>query len=440
MKLCFAPLLLCVLMTFLTAARAGQAVMDFDHLPAPSANNNIASPQTEDGLRLTNSNGFYIFGPGSTRNTGHKALANQFTSTTTTLNTVSGAKFTLLSMRLSPYAAGSDSTVTFTGNKAGGGTVTVSLTTGAALAGAVRTFPASFNDLVSVTWNMSAGNTYHQFDDITVILPPEIKVHPPQTVTESSGGVTVGVTLSEPLATPLAMQWNASSGTATATVDYALSGVVGSTFTIPAGQRSWSTVLDLVNDTAVEPLEDFTVAFSTASTAVIFAGAVTSTTVFIASEDGVTGFPGWMSAHGLNGNAALPNADPNGDGVSNIESWLYKINPAGPSPQAWLDRRAVFLFDAAARPALRFTVPTPLPNDVRIIFEETAALSTWSEQARRTGFALGSLWTGTGSSRVSEVNNPAHRILTCAGSQTTRQRSKAWLRMKFEYVAGGGGT
>lgn len=142
--LSFSPALLLsvlLLLPFSTALRAGITVMDFDALPAPSAMNTVSSPQTEDGLRLTNSLDFYLFGPGSTRNTGHKALSIQFTNSMTTLNTLSGAPFTLLSMRLSPLTANSEGTVTFTGNKAAGGTVTATLTTGTALAGIVRTSP-----------------------------------------------------------------------------------------------------------------------------------------------------------------------------------------------------------------------------------------------------------------------------------------------------------
>ncbi len=426
-------------LTLLTGAvRAGQVVMDFNHLSAPGALNTITSPQNEDGLRITNANAFYIFGPGNTRNTGHKAMVNQFTGHITTLTAQSGSKFTLLSMRLSPYDAGPESTVTFTGNKAGGGTVTAVLTTGTAIAGVVRTFPANFNDLTSVTWSMTAGNTYHQFDDITAILPPQIRVTSPKTVTENSGSATVGVTLSEPLATPLAMSYLAVNGTALATTDFLANGQIGSQFNIPAGQTSWSLDVDIINDTTVEALEQFTFGFSTTATNVAFADGISSTTIKIASEDGVTGFPGWMSAHGLTANDALPDADPNGDGIRNLETWLCRINPAGPSPAAWLERRATFLLDAAARPALRFTVPAPLPSDVRIIFEETAVLSSWSEQARRTGFGLGSLWTGTGSARVTESNGAGGRTITCAGSQTTRNRPKAWLRLKLDYVTGGG--
>ena len=428
------------LLSPLAAVKGRTVVMDFDSYGASGAANTITSPVNEDGLRLTNPNNFYIFGPGSNRNTGHKALAIQYTNTTTTLAAQNGAPFTLVSMRLSPYSANAPASVTFTGNKAGGGTVTTTLNTGNSLAGVVANFPATFADVTSVTWNMSSASTYHQFDDVTVILQPEITLtHPTLTVTESSGSATVGLALSEPLATAVAMQWTTTAGTATATQDYGATGTSGS-FTIPAGQTYVTRTIDIVNDTAVESLEQFTLNFSTTTPNILFTGNITSSTIKIGSEDGVTSFPAWVAAHGLTANAALPEADPNGDTVSNIESWLYRINPAGPSPAAWMERRAVFLFDNLGRPALRFTVPAPLAPDVGITFEETTDLATWSLQATRTGFGVGSLWQGPGSTRVAEVISTSGRTITCSGSASSRNRPKAFLRMRYDYVTGGGST
>lgn len=248
----------------------------------------------------------------------------------------------------------------------------------------------------------------------------------------------MGVTLSEPLATAVAMQWTAASGTATAGQDFGASGVSGS-FTIPAGQMSWMQNVDIINDTAVETLEDFTVSFSTTTPNIIFPNALTSTSVKIASDDGITGFPGWMTAHGLTANNALPDADPNNDRVSNIESWLFRINPAGPSPAAWFDRRPALILNGLSRPALRFIVPTPLPPDVRMRFEESTDLSApWSLQVDRSGFAFGSLWNGTGSTRVTETNGSSGRTITCAGSAPTRNRPRAFLHMKYDYASGSG--
>ncbi len=427
------------------AARAGQVVMDFDHLTTyyPAEVHPILA---EDGLRLnyTATNGstpftWYIFGPGSDRNTGHKALHPTWSGTTTSLTAAGGGPFTLVSIRLSPIFNGSTGTVTFTGTKSNNTTVTQTFTTGTVVAGVVRTFPAGFQNVVSVSWqSLGNGNDFHQFDDITAILPPQIRVTPPQTVTENSGSVTVGLSLSEPLATPLNMSYLATNGTALATTDFLANGQTGSTFVIPAGQTSWSLNVDVIDDTTVEALEQFTFGFSTTATNVAFADGVSSTTIKIASEDGVTGFPGWMSAHGLTANDALPNADPNGDGISNIETWLCRINPAGPSPAVWRERRATFIFDAANRPALRLFVPNPLPTDVRITFEETTVLSSWTMQAQRTGWGVTTLWTGAGSARVVETVVRGEKSIVCSGSQNRTARPKAWLRMKYDYVTGGG--
>jgi hypothetical protein len=426
-----------------SASRAAVAVMDFNSIPG-SPPISVNSPYVEDGIQFeamyANNTliSFTVMNGARNVRTGFGAGTINYR-----ISLPDGRPFAMNSIRMAPVP-GVPGNTTFTGRKADNSTVTQTFSHGTDNAGTVRTFPATFQGLVALEWSTaSASSTHAIIDDFTVALPAEIKVSPSHTVTESSGSTTVGVTLSEPLATPLSLTWLRTGGSAAATVDFSFPGppgTVGSTVSIPAGQTSWSLITTLINDTAVEPLEDIVITFSTTNTNAVFAGGATTTTVRIASEDGVTGFPGWMSAHGLTANDALPNADPNGDGVSNLESWLCKINPAGPSPQTWLDRRATFFIDAAARPSLRFTVPTPLPSDVRIIFEETTALSSWSEQARRTGWAVGSLWTGPGSARVSDVNNTTHRTITCGGSLTTRQRSRAWFRMRYEYVSGGGSS
>ncbi len=201
-------------------------------------------------------------------------------------------------------------------------------------------------------------------------------------------------------------------------------------------------LVPIVNDTTVESPETLTVTFTNPPAGTVFPGSVASilSTVSIASDDGISNFAGWMTAHGLTGNNALVGADPNRDGVSNLESWLCRINPAGPSPASWLARRSTFLLTTGNRPALRFTVPNPAPSDVRIILHETSSLTTWSERVRRTGFDLGSLWTGPGANRVVEISSPTDRAITLPGSATTLSVSKQFLRLEYELVTGGIGN
>lgn len=421
-----------------TAARAGQAVMDFDSQPGGS----LQSPYTEDGLKAEclysdNSHTSWQIITAGQGNTGHKAIkTNNSGSTTNRITAVSGRPFTLVSLRLSPFVL--QANITFTGRKANAATVTQVFSTGTDLAGTVRTFSSDFQDIVSFEWNATtASSTACSVDDITVHLPSRILVTPAVTVTEGAGSVSLGVSFDEPLLNPLSLTWQALAGTAAHPADYTFGGSTTGTVIVPAGATAWTIPCTIVTDTATESLETFTVGYSTTSQQAYFPDNV-ATSVRIGNDDGVTNFAGWMSGHGLNSGDALADADPNGDGIKNIEAWLFKLNPAGPSPDTWHERRATFLFDAAARPALRFTVPLPLPSDVRMIFEENFGLSTpWSEQARRTGFGVGSLWTGTGSARVTETTAAGvSRTTTCAGSQTLRQRSVAFLRMKYALDSG----
>jgi hypothetical protein len=243
------------------------------------------------------------------------------------------------------------------------------------------------------------------------------------------------------LSNSINLTWQATAGSAAHPADYSFGGSTTGTVTVPAGAREWKIPCSMVNDTTTEPLESFNITFSTTSPRAWFP-ANTSTTVNIGNDDGVANFAGWMSGHGLSSTSALPYVDPNTDGISNIESWLLRINPAGPSPEAWFGRRPALHLDAVGRPALRFTVPNPLPSDVRLIVEESTVLNLpWFELARRTGFGLGSLWTGAGSNRIAEVSNGSiSRTFTCPGSQTTQQRPKAFLRMRYELVSGGGSS
>lgn len=439
-----------LLITFLSLAglirsvsTAGQVVMDFNANASVSPSY-MTPPWNEDGLRLnvfytgspSSLSSWYMFGPGSGRDTGHKAVGTAWTGTTNMLTAQSGATFTLLSMRLSPFTNGVAGTLTFIGTKANNTTVSQTFSTGTAIAGVVRNFSMDFQNVVSVHWiNTSDGSTYSQWDDITAILQPGISVTPSLTVTESATSATVGVALSEVTTFPVNVTWTIAGGTAVQPGDFTLPGNAASgTLTIPPGQLAAQLVIPIVNDATSEPAEQFTVTFSGNTTGTVLTNNVS--TVTIGNDDAVSNFAGWMSGHNLAGNNALPAADPNGDGISNIEAWLFRLNPAGASPAAWLARRPVYMVTGTNYPALRYTVPTPLPADVGITFEETATLAAWSPQATRNGFGGGSLWSGTGLSRVTETNAASGRTITMGGSLTVPSRPKVFLRLKYSLYSG----
>ena len=427
-----------VLLACLAPCHAQTVVVDFDPLSGAGAH---PSPYAEDGVVVQSmfDNGqdtsFNLRLPDKAMRCGGGSFGLKYR-----VSLPGGLAFKMVSLRISPYLIAG--TTVFTGRKANNVTVTQSFGTGTNAAGTLCVFPPSFEDIVALEWSAtSALSTASHVDDITVELPSRIIVPSAVTVTEGAGTADFGVSFDPPLTRPASLAWEAVPATATHPADYGFGGPTTGTVVVPAGSSGWSMPGTIVGDALTESVESFSLVFSSTSAHVHFP-TNHSTTVSIGNDDGVTGFPGWMSGHGLAGNDALPDADPDGNGISNIECWLFRLNPAGASPLSWQERRASFLFDVQSRPAIRFTVPAPLPTDVRMIFEECLDPALpWSEQARRTGFGTGSLWTGSGSGRVSEVNNGAvSRTVTCPGASGSSRRTRTFLRMKYEYVAGSGGA
>ena len=432
----------------LTGSLRGQTVVvDFDASPVGTGNsmNFLPLPKTDSGLRLSGSAAQSFVGLPGPQHCGWVGTRSFYpqpgsggAARTFEMDSVNGDRFTVKSLVLRPYCGASGGTVAFTA-VSGSATFTQNATVPTATAGTLVTFGANFEGIDAFRWTAS-GQNLHQITDLTVEFIPDAVAAGPMTVNEAAGSVQVPLRLTSARSVATTFSYQLTDGTAAIGSDYqnaaGASGAAG-TLVIPAGQTAASLTIPIVNDTATESPETFSVGFgSPPGSPVTFASS--TTTVTIASDDGVNNFAGWMTAHALTGNAALPDADPNGDGVSNIESWLCRINPAGPSPAAWLERRPAYFVTAANVPGLRFTVPAPLPADVRMIFEESTLLGSWSEQTRRSGFATGSLWTGSGSSRVVEANSLSARTITLPGSAARSARARAFFRMKYELVSSGG--
>jgi hypothetical protein len=159
-----------------TAPRSAAQTIDFESIASP--NYQTLSSYTEDGFTLTPGAGATgLFGSyGSTQNqtnyTGSTALFHQDDGATITLTQVGGGAFNLSSIDVSELFNSGTQTVplNFTGNKAGGGTVSAHFDLDGTFGNQTLTFN-DFTNLSSVTWTQES--EFHQFDNIVVAPVPE---------------------------------------------------------------------------------------------------------------------------------------------------------------------------------------------------------------------------------------------------------------------------
>ena len=437
------------LLPVLATLRAEIVEFDLDQVPMPTSGSvALALPYNEQGLRLESSvSSCFVVGPISNAFTGVKAFTPATLSSgqavTMSIYSPAGRPFAVRSATIHPYTSGQAVNIVFTRFLNGNGS-TQGQSTGTALAGTTVTFNSAFERCGNLSWQMtSTGGIYQRFQISRIVVEFDGTLTTSSfMVAEAAGTAAVPIQLDSPRTTDTTVNWEVTGLTASQPGDFTFPGGSSTgTVTIPAGQTVAFVNVPIVNDSSNESPETFRVRYTTTAPGVLFPGGngFLDATVTIASDDGVTTFPNWMAALGLTSTAAAADADPNGDGISNIECWLFRLNPAGPNPPAWLARRAV-MSGGGDDPGLTFFVPAPLPSDVRMILSQSTDLATWTEQTRRTGFGLGSLWTGSGSARVIESSSAAGRTITLRASVPVGRRARLFLRNTYEHVAGGGAS
>lgn len=413
----------------------------------PNANTSVPNPWNESLMTLScfqvssNNPTSMVIRRFSSSDTGIKSVSAQFVTARFVLTARSGSPFKMNSIELFPINGGgsTSSSVTFTGKKtatAGGGNVTVTLTTGTSLNGLVHSFPANFTELDELTWtvnNNQPGFGYHQFDNIEVELPNIVTVPEDITLSEGSGPIDLHLQR-DPDATGTLGFTPSLAGTATSGIDYQVSSLA---FTFNASTNSIPFTVEALLDNLNESPETIIIQWPSSPS---YNPTRETTTVTLGDTNGV-GFPDYMAGHGLIGNEALPEADPNDDGITNLEAYTFRLNPAGPWPAAWRDRLPRFTTRAVggfARPAITWQIPAPIPSDVRFTVTESSALTNWNTVAQRNGYGLGSLWSGATGSAVSDSGSP--RIVIVPGTQPITGPDKSFLRLGLEYVSSGGGA
>ena len=411
--------------------------MDFDSIVVSGAGEiPVANPWLEDGMKLeclqyNNTSNYSDLVVRPSRDTGHVSPSAKWSAAHLKFTREDGAAFTMKSILLSPFGTGFNSTVQFTGEKAGGGTVSTVFATGSALPGIVRNFPANFNDITALTWTVNNNQTnlgYHQFDNLVADLPPVFV--PPASVTVSEGTThPLFLSLSDPLPTPTTITY-AITGSATPGNDFSGLGTAGSVV-IPAGNTNAGLNLNIHTDKGNESPETIEITWS--STDVLLPQ--NSTIITIGDING-TGFPDYVAGHGLTGPDAAADADPNDDGISNVKAYTFRLNPAGPIQSDLRERLPSFSTIQPGRsifPAITWQLPSPLPTDVRFVVSESEDMENWNELARRSGYGFGSAWTGSSSSTLTETGDLT-KTITVSGSATMKSKDGIILLLKLTYV------
>jgi hypothetical protein len=154
-------------------ASAVEVVIDFQLLEHPGADAVYVMNWDEDGFRLINDieppfqpTAFAAWGTGSPDFPGSTALFGVHAPSAITLSRIDGSAFDARGISLAPLSAvfGGGS-VTFTGERAGGGVVTQAATFLQSMTLQPFSFDATFANLVALSWEQSA-SAPHQFDDI----------------------------------------------------------------------------------------------------------------------------------------------------------------------------------------------------------------------------------------------------------------------------------
>jgi hypothetical protein len=198
--------------------------------------------------------------------------------------------------------------------------------------------------------------------------------------------------------------------------------------TLHANPNTYS--FPVLNDSLEEPVE-----LLIASIGVSQANFSPNRFYLIIHDDDANEFASCMSGFNLSGSDALPEADPNGDGITNLEAYVQGV-PAAGRYSAATDGRPKFVKTTVAGnpfPGLTWQIPQPWPLDVKFTVQESVSMGSWTNLATRGGYASGSSWAGISASNVIETGTPLKSV-TVPGSVRLSGRPKVMMRMKYELI------
>ena len=163
-----------LILASLCTTPASAVVIDFDGLSGSGINFNRGFTYTEDGFvldSLATSDEFASVHPGDFRYFGSVHFYNNAPNGITRLTEDGGGVFSLDSIDLNSLNGDYAVTVTFAGQKSGGGTAVQSFTTDALAGFETFFFSGDFDNVIEVSWIQA--DPFHYFDNIGVNVVPE---------------------------------------------------------------------------------------------------------------------------------------------------------------------------------------------------------------------------------------------------------------------------
>ena len=144
-----------------------------------------------------------------------------------------------------------------------------------------------------------------------------------------------------------------------------------------------------------------------------------------------SGFAQWQSTYFPNGGlSALPDRDPDGDGISNIVEYAMGRAPSSGLNGNGAIGRAV---NQSGRSWLHLDLPEPAMPDVNYVVQGTTGLNgSWTDLARKNGAGAWQ-WVGPGTSHINLGTATGGQLPTEIGCPDgTEAASKYFLRLKVE--------
>lgn len=138
----------------------------------------------------------------------------------------------------------------------------------------------------------------------------------------------------------------------------------------------------------------------------------------------------WAEAHGLVGAFAEPEADLDGDGITNLMAYAFDLAPVN-DPEAWEKLPSLAFMGDPPEPVMTFVLPPEIPRDVSYVVDLVDADGKRIEIARKNGRGP---WKGTGEVFRRKLENGTSEISVEIPLDMEIPEGARPLRLRVEFL------